>query len=155
MNSSKSRTYRDWAAIELEIQRNGRHKDWFFRPGGDWKTFYMDRYGFKLFVVDVDWVNVNLSIAFGHGGHGMIHEFIPHDEIWVSDLHPSTGCFCKGVIDRQLSPRFRESTILHEVEEWRWMMEGMPFDQAHQLALKAEMSSSWLKNPYEEDYSEI
>jgi len=81
-----------WAEIELDIQKRGNRKDKKFILSGKWKKFVKMQNGFKLFSVDGKWIRDNLSISFNHGGHGLVHEFIPLDEIWVDEYHHNCDC---------------------------------------------------------------
>lgn len=141
-----------WSTIEKSIQDRAPKKDSSFNLSGPWKIFQEERDGFKVFAVDGEWVRNNLSIIFGHGGHGLVHEFIPHDEIWIATHHPF-DCECRKVQeDRAMSPRAFLSTTLHEIKEYIEMKSGLPYWPAHNLALEEERNLGILKDPYEEDY---
>ncbi|KKQ41892.1 MAG: hypothetical protein US61_C0037G0003 [Parcubacteria group bacterium GW2011_GWE2_37_8] len=138
-----------WAEIELDIQKRGNRKDKKFILSGKWKKFVKMQNGFKLFSVDGKWIRNNLSISFNHGGHGLVHEFIPLDEIWVDEYHHN--CDCKNVMNGQkVSGAFFESTTIHEITEFKLMRKGMIYWKAHQLALEKEREIGLLIDPYED-----
>lgn len=155
----KKNTARDIAAIEdrepllLEdieksIQHRSKNKDPNFILSGHWKAFKKEQNGLKVFAVDGEWIRNNLSILFGHGGHGCVHEFIPLDEIWI-DTHHYEDCDCdlreKG---QKVSQEFFDSTTLHEMTEFQEMIKGKTFLEAHEIALQAEIDAGILENPY-------
>lgn len=136
-----------WAKIESDIQKSGPKKDRKFELSGKWKHFVRAEKGFKVYAVKGDWVRNNLSVTFGHGGHGLVHEFIPHDEIWI-DTHHFKGCGCVGLKrDRKVSENYFESCIHHEIVEYGLMKKGMIYWKAHHNALEAERKLGLLKNP--------
>lgn len=142
-----------WAEIEADVQQAGHQKDPSFRLAGDWKRYVhtLDD-GVKVYAVDGSWVRNNLSIIFGHGGHGLVHEFIPLDEIWVSDKHQES-CDCRNMRpDLVLSQNYFDSTVLHEHVELKAMMDGDDFWTAHQKALAAEVAAGILDDPFTEKY---
>jgi hypothetical protein len=141
-----------WAELELDIQNAAGCKDPVFRLKGKWKKRRGDYMGFKVFSVDGSWVNHNLSVIFGHGGHGLVHEFVPKDEIWIASRHQH-DCGCKKVRrDRMVSRRFFASTVLHEAVECSMMKRGLNFWNAHQEALRQEKLAGILRDPFEEWY---
>ncbi len=130
-----------WRDLEKDIQSRARTKDMSFKLQGSWKTFLRNQDGFNIFIVDGEWVNTNLSVIFGHGGHGWVHEFIPLDEIWISNKHPKEcGCGCKK--EKALTYREIDATILHEMTEAKIMSDGKtPYYKAHHSATKTELKS--------------
>ncbi|MEK7606728.1 MAG: hypothetical protein AAB444_00820 [Patescibacteria group bacterium] len=142
-----------WKELEKDIQIRARRKDARFSLRGAWKKFLRKQEGFMVFEVDGDWVRANLSIIFGHGGHGLVHEFIPHRAIWVSARH-FKNCGCRGVARNQhMSPRMTASTTLHEIREYQEMKKGRAYWPAHQMALEAERKAGFLDDPFQEDYT--
>lgn len=136
-----------WERLEKDIQQRGPKKDKKFRLAGKWKRFVKSQDGFKVYAVDGEWVRNNLSVIFGHGGHGMVHEFIPHDEIWIS-THHFEGCGCRNLRkDMKASPQYLESCTLHEIVEHKLMKKGMIYWRAHHRALEAERKLGLLKDP--------
>ncbi|MDP3901516.1 MAG: hypothetical protein Q8Q37_00880 [bacterium] len=139
-----------WAKLERDIQSRGHKKDRRFSLTSSWKTPLEKLGKFKIFVVDGEWVRNNLSVIFGHGGHGLVHEFIPLDEIWV-DSHHHKSCSCKKVKkNRKASDPFMFSTVVHEIVEYQEMVGGKNYWQAHNIALQSERDMGVLKDPHEE-----
>lgn len=144
-----------WKELESDIAQYAKKKDKNFKLSGSWKIFERKQDGFSIYRVDGEWVRANLSIIFGHGGHGYVHEFIPHEEIWVDVKHYS-NCDCKKVAQKRLiSQRYFESTVVHEITEWKKMKTGISFWKAHHIGLQAENNLKLLLNQYTEDYSPI
>ena len=138
-----------WSELEKEIQQRSACKDPSFRLIGPWKKFLRVQDGYSVYEVDNEWINNNISIQFGHGGHGCVHEFIPMDEIWVSKCHLS--CECKNAYSGSpMSPKFRDSTILHEIKENKEMKKGEDFWVAHNMALEEEIKAALITTPYTE-----
>ena len=135
-----------WNDLEDDIQERSQKKDKNFKLSGKWKNYKEDRDGFKVFIVDGEWVRNNLSVIFGHGGHGLVHEFIPHNEIWIASHHykikgrngVSVGCGCnKG--NQKLSDEYFESCTIHEISEYNLMKtSGMNYWTAHNISLDVE-----------------
>lgn len=137
-----------WSTLERDVQGRGRAKDLRFVLRGPWKKFVRRQEGFLVFVVDGEYVRNNLSIMFGHGGHGFVHEFIPLREIWVS-THHFRGCGCRKRSVRQaMSQNAFDSTTIHEITEFQAMQRGARYWRAHHLALKKEREVGLLRNPY-------
>ena len=141
-NERKGTAEKAWRDIESDIQKRALSKDKTFRLDGAWKTLLKIQDGFKVYIVDGEWVRNNLSVIFGHGGHGWVHEFIPLNEIWVSNIHPKDcDCGCKGKGSPQ-TPSQIEAVIIHEIHEAKEMSDGKtPFYKAHHLATKVELKS--------------
>ena len=99
----------------------------------------------------MEWVQNNLSVLFGAGGHGRVHEFIPLDEIWVSITH-FKGCGCSNLKSEcaNVSQQYFDSTVIHEIFECREMERGTPFRIAHELALDEERRAGILQDPHTE-----
>jgi hypothetical protein len=149
---TKDNRERLWSNLERDTQRRAFHKDKRFVLSGNWKKFIKKQYGYKVYRVNGEWVRNNLSIIFGHGGHGFAHEFIPVNEIWISDKHWK-NCGCNNVRkDFKMSKKYFDSTALHEIIEAKEMKKGKIFWRAHQLAVKAEIGAGILEDPYSEEY---
>lgn len=151
-NAAKKDTRKvEYSELEADIQDRGKDKDEYFQLKGDWKKFVRRQDGFKIFAVDGKWVRDNLSIIFGHGGHGYVHEFIPLDEIWIATHHYDENkwskCGCnKG--NEPVSKDYFDSCIVHEIEEFNLMKDdGKPYWPAHQEALEAEEELGLLTSP--------
>ena len=137
-----------WTKLEKNIQNSALKKDKRFVLSGKWKKYVRRQDGFKVYLVDGEWIRNNLSVTFGHGGHGYVHEFIPNDEIWVEKNHPeSINNIKKG---EKMSKKFIDSTIIHEMTEFKEMKKGLNYWKAHQIALEEEKELGLLKDPYKE-----
>lgn len=137
-----------WAELENDAQERASKKDSKFILSGDWKKFLRYQDGYKIYMVDGEWVRNNLSIIFGHGAHGYVHEWCPNNEIWI-DCYHLNGC-CNTNPGDKCSDNFIESTILHEITENKEMIKGTPFWIAHNIALKTETEAGFLKDPYDD-----
>jgi len=136
-----------WSELELKIQKRAKKKDKKFILSGKWKKFIRRQEGFKVYAVDGEWVRNNLSVIFGHGGHGYVHEFIPRNEIWISTRHYE-DCGCENIKNGQkVSKAYFDSTVIHEITEFKEMKKGMIFWKAHQIATQKEVEAGILKNP--------
>ena len=139
-----------YSEIECEIQNRAPNKDQTLILTGLWKNYLRTQDLFHIYLVDGEWVRTNLSVIFGHGGHGYVHEFIPHAEIWI-DTHHWDGCACLNVPqDKSMSEEYKDSTILHEITEYSQMKMGKTFKQAHEQALEAEHQAGILQDSYME-----
>ncbi len=137
--------------MEEEIQRRAKKKDTGFILSGRWKKFVRKQNGFSIYAVNGEWIRNNLSIFFGHGGHGLVHEFIPLDEIWMSTRHyKGCGCNNKKTDGQKISQEFFDSSVVHEITEFRAMERGKSFLEAHERALYKEMKLGLLPDPYTE-----
>ena len=128
--------------LERDIQNRAGMKDSRFRLGGTWKGFVRSQRGFKVYAVVGEWIRSNLSVIFGHGGHGYVHEFIPLNEIWIDVEHHRNGHYNCGCSNRfkggRVSDHFFNETVRHEIAEATEMAQGKPFWRAHQVALVKE-----------------
>lgn len=141
-----------WAKIELDIQKRGNKKDKNFRLTGKWKKFVRKQGGFKVYAVDGTWIRNNLSVIFGHGGHGLVHEFIPLNEIWISMRHYSetkwNKCPCRNIKKNQpVSKNYFDSCTVHEITEFKKMKKNLPYWTAHNMALEKERELGLLPDP--------
>ncbi|MBU2560816.1 MAG: hypothetical protein KKD17_00825 [Nanoarchaeota archaeon] len=144
-----------WSRLEREIQSRAKSKDRSFRLSGRWKRFVRVQDGFKIFAVDGKWLRDNVCINFLHAGHGYVHEFIPLDEIWVSTHHYRdsrfVSCRCRNVRkDLKMSKPYFDSTVIHEMTEFKRMAKGMGYWGAHQIALQKERDICLLDDPHSE-----
>lgn len=139
-------------ALELEIQKRAWKKDPKFilsKIFPEHFQFVRMQDGFKIFKVDLDWVNNNVSAIYGHGGHGFAHESIPLNEIWVATHHP-VNCLCKNVKqDRKMSQEYFDCTASHEIDEFWDMAKGIIYKKAHQNSLKKDKKRGFT-DPYAE-----
>jgi hypothetical protein len=140
-----------WRDLEKDVASRATKKDPKFKLDGKWKKFVRNQSGYKVFAVDGEWVRSNLSVVFGHGGHGWVHEFIPKNEIWIATHHPKEGCDCK--LDKKgeaVSDEYFDSCTIHEITEINKMKKGMPYYKAHEIALKKEEEIALLPDPYDD-----
>ncbi len=149
-----------WHGIEQEIQRKSTKKDKTFILKGPWKKFTRKQGAFSVYAVDGNWVRCNLSVIFGHGGHEFVHEFIPHNEIWIATHHYSgsdfNSCGCDNLKkqNQPVSQSYFDSTTIHEITECVEMKKGKSYWESHHIALDKEREVGLLgNNPYREiDY---
>ena len=135
---------------EDDIQSRFSNKDRSFWLKGSWRRLRESRNDLGIWVVDGEWVRNNLSVSFGHGGHGMVHEFIRPDEIWIATHHyPDCGCR-KTEVWQELSEACYQSTVVHEMAELRAMLSGSTFPEAHRLAQMAERNAGWMRDSYDD-----
>lgn len=133
-----------WAEIESNIQEIAKKKDPNFILSGDWKEFAFRLEDKTVYAVDCYWIETNLGHTFGDGGHGYVHEFIPHNEIWVSVFNCDNG--------ERISEAWFLSTAIHELHEWGMMKNGIDYFNAHLSAMRKEaeynlVPDSYLDNP--------
>ena len=64
-----------------------------------------------------------IEIEYTMGGNWMVYDFIPENEIWLD------SCLC---------PDDKLATLWHEIVESSWMLEGLNYNDAHDLASIAE-----------------
>jgi hypothetical protein len=132
----------------LDVQQRSLGKDPGFRLSGPWKKFVREQDGFKVYLVDGEWVRTNLTVEFGHGGHGIVHESIPMDEIWIGKQH-FKDCKCTDTTPGRLVTReWFESCVLHEIAEFRQMNQGDNYWEAHEDAMHLEENLGLLEDPY-------
>lgn len=144
-----------WMDLEDEIQKRAPRKDPNFsvtEPScRSWKKFVKEEDGFKIFAVNGEKVRNNLSVMFGHGGHGYVHEFIPLNELWIDTHHYTClgGCGCDNLKrkNQRVSPEYFESTVIHEKNEFWAMARGKNFYQADQIARQEEARAGLLPDP--------
>jgi len=133
-----------WKTIERDIQLQATKKDKSFQLTGFAKEFVRDQDKLRVYLVDGNWIRNNISIIFGHGGHGLVHEFIPLDEIWIDYKHrylPNyERCSCRNLHSNEnISEQFFNETVEHEIVEFKEMKKGIPYWRAHITATKAEV----------------
>ena len=133
-----------WAELERDIAERAIKRDPTFRLTGLFDTHYLrDQDGFRIYIVDAEWVYNNLTVQFGHGGHGYVHECIPLDEIWIAKEHTAECAYQEEEreahrIGKRIQDKEREAIIVHEIAEFRAMQSGMEFWAAHNLAVEVE-----------------
>jgi len=137
----KYKRYNFCETLEKDIQKRARNKDNEFVLSGKWKKLVCKQDEFSVYAVDGEFIRNNLSTVFGHGGHAFVHEFIPHNEIWVSTYHyhnKNYDCGCEISVKGKISLDFFREVMNHEITEYKEMAKGKPFWHAHQKANKAE-----------------
>lgn len=146
-----------WSILEKEIQSRAKNKDESSVIDGEWKKFVRAQSGYNIFSVDGRWIKTNLCVYFGHGGHGLVHEFIPLGEIWVSLHHYKEGnseiSHCKCKVNQRwpkVSKNFFDSTVIHEITECDEMKKGKTYWKAHQMALQKERELGLLPDPFDD-----
>ncbi len=77
----------------------------------------------KVWIVKGSLVRGYFFIDFTEGGHDLIYNFIPKNEVWIDD---------------DLNPKERGFVILHEIHERNLMKEGKSYESAHNSASKIE-----------------
>ena len=137
----KVKRYNFCETLEKDVQKRADYKDRTFSVQGSWKKYLRQQDGFTVFAVDGEWVRNNLSVLYGHGGHGYVHEFIPMNEVWVSTHHYkkiSYDCGCTRSKGGVVSPTFFNEVVIHEIAEFKEMEKGSPFWKAHKIATAVE-----------------
>jgi len=79
--------------------------------------------GVSVWLVDGKLVRTIFDVEFTEGGHDLVYDFIPENEVWI---------------DNDVRKEEREFIILHETYERELMKKGMPYPQAHKKASKIE-----------------
>jgi len=155
MKTPKDKRDKLWGSIEKEIQLRAPKKDKKFVLQGKWKKFVRNQSGYKVYMVDPEWIRTNLSCYFSHGGHSFAHEFIPADEIWIASHHNNkyTGkefaCICKTKTKGQkVSKNYFDSTTIHEITENKEMKKWKSYRESHNIALEKERETGLLSDPY-------
>lgn len=110
-----------------ERAKSGKPREW----GGDLEDVdevklekFETRDGVNIWLVDGELVRNFFDVEFTEGGHDLIYPFIPQGEIWLDD---------------DVNEDEREYVIVHELTERQHMNKGLTYNQAHRLALQAEM----------------
>jgi hypothetical protein len=133
-----------WKVMEKDIQKRSAKKDPNFKLAGFIKEYVMDYKGIKVYLVDGEWIRNNISVVFGHGGHGLVHEFIPLDECWIDYKHTYISnkerCSCRDrKTNDDIDEKYFNETMWHEVTELLEMKKGIPYWRAHITATRAEV----------------
>lgn len=78
----------------------------------------------KIYIVDGNYVRNKINIEFNLGGHGIVYDTIPKDEIWIEQLPNSFDM---------------EENLAHEIVERIFMKWGhVKYDPAHEIASSIE-----------------
>ena len=90
------------------------------------KKLIEEKNGFSIYEVDGKWIRNNLDVGFGTGGHGLVHSYIPMDEIWVWPVTED-----------------KWSIALHEMIEHNLMKDkDMDFTEAHKKTIEITKGKS-------------
>jgi hypothetical protein len=140
-----------WAELERWIAERASKRDPDYRPAGNWRTFLRKEGEFSVYTVNAEWVYNNLTVQFGHGGHGYVHECIPLDEIWVAKCHTGDCAYQEEEreahrIGKEIDAHERDCIIVHEIAECLTMQRGDSFWVAHNKAMEVEQC-------FDENYS--
>ena len=76
-----------------------------------------------IWLIDGRLVRSIFDVDFTEGGHGLVYDFVPKNEIWIDD---------------DLSAKERPFVILHELYERSRMARGLAYNQAHKKASRLE-----------------
>lgn len=79
-----------------------------------------------VWLINGKYVRDHFKIDFVEGGHGIVYDFVPLDEIWIESTLTETEI---PVI------------ILHEYVEYHLMSKGLNYHQAHSIAARIEFSN--------------
>lgn len=80
--------------------------------------------GHNVFTVNGEFIRNTFRPDFVEGGHGLVYNWIPKDEVWL---------------ERSLSEAERFFVLAHELYEHSLMKTGMPYDKAHEKASVYEL----------------
>ncbi len=106
--------------IDLAVRSRWNLKDPGFEIKGLDRKLIEERDGFKIYEVDGEWIRNNIDVGFGTGGHGLVHSYIPMDEIWVWPVTEN-----------------KWSIALHEMIEFNLMNDkDMKFPEAHKKTIR-------------------
>ena len=98
-------------------------------PAGIRTRRLADQGGLRVYLVDGERIRDLIDTDFTMGGNDGRYRYVPRGEVWV---------------EQTLSSRDRATTVLHEVEERRRMVEGgEDYGRAHDGALEVERA--WRK----------
>ncbi len=93
-------------------------------PNDELNKIHLHKFdGFKICLVNGEFVRNNLETDFTMGSHHLVSEFIPNHEIWVDVRNSKNDIF---------------SLIHHELTEAKLMKEGMSYEDAHAIATQKE-----------------
>jgi hypothetical protein len=81
--------------------------------------------GFKVYVVDGEFIRTEKDIDFTNFGQHYRHSYIPKDELWVDETNPQGEDEYKYYVQ-------------HMIVEHSLMADGMPYNKASDLANKVE-----------------
>ena len=79
--------------------------------------------GYSVMFVDGAIVRKCFDPYFELGGHHLVYDYIPKDEVWI---------------DAKTDQADWDYTVIHEIEEHKRMKKGMSYADAHDFALATE-----------------
>lgn len=80
----------------------------------------------KVWLVDGFLIRSMFDIDFTEGGHDLVYDFVPNNEVWI---------------DNDIKPKERLFVLLHELLERSLMAKKMKYNSAHKKASKLEWSA--------------
>jgi hypothetical protein len=83
--------------------------------------------GYRIFLVNGEYIRNNLETSFTMASHHWMSRFIPQDEVWIDD---------------KMSDLDKVAVIHHEIYELLLMQKGLPYEKAHARATRSE---KWLR----------
>lgn len=90
----------------------------------------------SVWLVRGDLVRNIFNIEFTEGGHDLVYNFVPKDEVWI---------------DNDVLAKERSYVILHELYEHSLMEKGLIYPEAHRKASKIEWKARHNKKKLEEN----
>lgn len=79
--------------------------------------------GLTVWLVDGEKIRDSVDIDFVEGGHDLVYDFIPENEIWI---------------DKEVPASERRVILAHEADERKLMSGGMSYEEAHKRASRFE-----------------
>ena len=124
--SQKRASYAKFAEIAMTIGAGG-HDIQDPTPNGVDKTLWMTLGAIKVYLVNGKEVRTKKSIDFTQGGHWLVFDFIPENEIWI---------------ERMLDPQENVYTLGHELDElWDMAFKKKKYAPAHSDANQEELAA--------------
>lgn len=77
----------------------------------------------KIWLVNGRLVRSNFDVEFTEGGHNLVYQYVPENEVWIDD---------------DLTAKERLFVVLHELYEHSLMERGLGYGRAHRQASKLE-----------------
>lgn len=92
----------------------------------EFKLSREEKEGLKIFHVDGSIVRKHIDPEFIFGGHDLVYDYVPKNEVWLDEL---------------MDPLDLPHVLLHETTERKHMEKGMSYDAAHDIATAFEKAS--------------
>ena len=110
----------------LRLDKASYRKDSFSYDKNIPKKFLKYHKGYKIFVVDGNYIRNNIDIDFVGGGNPARYQYVPDGELWIEKLSNNEESDIEGFIE-------------HEYTECERMInKGETYSQAHDKASKVE-----------------